>query len=82
MDKSINLKNIVEHGHELTSNKLTENYTYIKEILSELSVGKFNLMDQIKETIITNILSMQQYYGSAMADFLDCKKFFKKLKIL
>ena len=73
MDKTIFLKNIVEGGHDKSVKKITQNYTDIKEILSEISISKIEILDKFKEKILMNIFEMQDYYGQAMSDFVDCK---------
>jgi hypothetical protein len=75
MDKTILLKNIVEGGHDKSVKTITQNYTDIKEALSEISMFKIEVLDRFKEKILKNILDMQEYYGQAMSDFVDCKKF-------
>jgi hypothetical protein len=75
MDKTILMKNMVEDSHDATMKKLTENFTCIKEILSELSVNRINLLDSAKEKIMKDILMMQQYYGIVMMDLIDCNLF-------
>jgi hypothetical protein len=72
MDKTILMKNSIEDGHDVTMKKLTENFTCIKEILSELSVMRINMLDSAKDKIMKDILMMQQYYGVVMMDLLDC----------
>ena len=74
MDKTILLKNIVEGGHDNSVKKITQNYTDIKEALSEISMFKIEYLDRFKEKILKNILDMQEYYGQAMSDFVDCKQ--------
>ena len=71
MEKTINIKRNVEGLHDNTIKKLTDNYTSVREILSEISVFKIEVMDKCKDKILSNILSMQQYYGIAMADIVD-----------
>jgi len=73
MDKTIFLKNIVEGGHDKAIKKITQNYTDIKEMLSEVSMFKVEVIDRFKDKILLNIFHMQEYYGQAMADFVDCK---------
>jgi hypothetical protein len=71
MDKSSHLKNTAEGGHDNSIKRLSENYTLIKEHLSEISMFKVEVLDKIKEKILSNILQMQQYYGMAMGDIVD-----------
>jgi hypothetical protein len=73
MDRTIYLKNTVEGGEENTIKRLSENYTSIKELLSEHSMLKIEILDKFKEKILSNILQMQQYYGLAMSEFVDGK---------
>jgi hypothetical protein len=73
MDKTIFLKNIVEGGHDKAIKKLTQNYTDIKELLSDISMSKVDILDKFKEKILKNIFEMQEYYAQAMSDFVDCK---------
>ena len=79
MDRTIVLKNTVEGGEEQCIKKLSENYTNIKELLSEHSMVKIEILDKLKEKILFNILQMQQYYGLAMSEFVDGKKFTQKI---
>ena len=74
MDRTIYLKNQVEGGEEQCIKKLSENYTAIKETLSEHSMLKIEILDKLKDRILTNILQMQQYYGMAMSEFVDGKR--------
>jgi serine/threonine protein kinase len=71
MDKTLNLKNNIEGGHENTIEKITDNYTIIKQYLSEYSMFKVEMLDKFKEKILSNILQMQQFYGIAMGDIIE-----------
>ncbi len=73
MEKTIYLKNTVESGHDKAVRKITQNYTDIKEILSEISMFKIEVLDRFKDKILKNTLHMQEYYGIAMSDFVDGK---------
>jgi hypothetical protein len=71
MDRTIQMKNNVEGCHENSIKKLSENFTSIREGLSELSVYKVEMLDKMKEKILSSILSMQAFYGAAMGDILE-----------
>ena len=73
LDRSISLKNSVENEHDKAIQQLTENYTRLREILSEISVNKVEVLDKFKEKILAKILMTQQYYGLAMSDIVDGK---------
>lgn len=71
LDRSIILKNSVETGHDSAIQKLTENYTRLRELLSEISVSKVEVLDKFKDKILARILMTQQNYGLAMSDIVD-----------
>jgi hypothetical protein len=73
MDRTIFLKNTIEDGHENSVKRISENYTQIKEQMSENSMLKIEILDKLRERIISNIQQMQQYYGIAMSEFVDGK---------
>ena len=76
MDRTIYLKNTVEGAEENSIKRLSENFTLIKELLSEHSMQKIEILDKFKEKILSNILQMQQYYGLAMSEFVDGKNIY------
>jgi hypothetical protein len=73
MDRTISLKNTIEDGHNSYLNRYTENYTIIKEMLSEMSMAKIEKLDIIRDRLMEKMLSMQDYYGNATRDILEGK---------
>jgi hypothetical protein len=71
MDRTIQLKNTVEDSHANSIKRYTENYTIIREMLSEMSIAKIEKLDNIKDKIMENLLTMQDYYGNATRDILE-----------
>ena len=71
LDQTIYLKNTIEENHQNSIKRISENYTRIKEQLSDSCMLKIDILDKLKERIIANIQQMQQYYGLAISDFVD-----------
>lgn len=72
MDQTIYLKTSIDSNHERAIRRLSESYSELREILSEISMNKIEILDKFKEKLFNNVLSMQQFYGIAMGDILEC----------
>jgi serine/threonine protein kinase len=73
MERTTQLKNLLEDSHNNSIKRYTENYTVIKEMLSEMSVAKIEKLDTVKENLMKNLLEMQQFYGNATRDIIEGK---------
>lgn len=73
MEDAKKMKNTLEHSHNDTLKRLSDNYLAIRENLSDISVSKIEIMDKIKEKSLENFLQLQQYYGNAFSEIVEGK---------
>jgi hypothetical protein len=80
MDRTISLKNTVEDSHANSIKRYTENYTIIKEMLSEMSIAKIEKLDTVKDKLMENLFSMEGYYESATRDIIEAQNTISDMK--
>jgi len=72
-EKNILLKNNVESIHDECITKISENYTQIKQIISEAVTYKIEASDKIDEKIREKILIFQQKTATLLYEICDSK---------
>jgi len=75
------LKNNVEAIHDECITKISENYTNIKQILSEAVIYKIEASDKIDDKIREKILIFQQKTASLLFEICESKYNSLKIKI-
>jgi len=70
-EKNILMKNNVEAIHDECITKISENYTLIKQILSEAVTYKIEASDKIDDKIREKILNFQQKTATLLFEICD-----------
>jgi len=72
-EKNILMKNNVEAIHDECITKVSENYTQVKQIISEAVTYKIEASDKIDEKIREKILNFQQKTATLLFEICESK---------